>query len=134
MRNLPVKTTQHTEFVEITDSCQEAVDEAASRRHLRGRIPHTTAGNNRKRNADPDVVTDMIFALEQAVPWKVSKVSAWGRKYGAHVKIQHDGAQTPRCSSSTARSQLGTWQGVFLCEFDGRGHARFGYGQAVGTN
>ena len=119
MKELTVKTNAHTQFVEITERLHEAVKESGI---LEGIcvvvIPHTTAGITVNENADPDVVADMIYALEQAVPWKSSKYQHGEGNTAAHVKsslmghgatlLVHDG-----------QLQFGTWQGVFLCEFDG---------------
>jgi len=119
MTEFTVKTTYHTEFVDITDRLQETVDESGVKEGICvAVIPHTTAGITVNENADPDVVTDMIFALEQAVPWKSPKYRHREGNTAAHVKssmMGHD-ATLPVVDG---KIQLGTWQGVFLCEFDG---------------
>jgi secondary thiamine-phosphate synthase enzyme len=81
-------------------------------------VPHTTAGITVNENADPDVVTDMIYTLEQAVPWKSPKYRDGEGNTAAHVKsnmIGHDATFL----IVNGKIRLGTWQGIFLCEFDG---------------
>jgi secondary thiamine-phosphate synthase enzyme len=83
-------------------------------------VPHTTAGVTIQENADPDVQRDMLLALENAVPARPVRGTyhhAEGNS-DAHVKSALLG------SSATVIVErgdlvLGTWQGIFLCEFDG---------------
>ena len=119
MKEFTVKTDQHTEFVEITGRLQKAVDESSVREGICiAVIPHTTAGITVNENADPDVVVDMTYALEQAVPWKSPRYRHGEGNTAAHVKsslVGHDATLLV----VGGKIQLGTWQGVFLCEFDG---------------
>ncbi len=81
-------------------------------------VPHTTAGVTVNENADPDVVHDMLAALDQAVPWRQGFYRHGEGNSAAHVKSSLVG-----CSQTllVADGQLvlGTWQGVYFCEFDG---------------
>ena len=80
-------------------------------------IPHTTCGVTINENADPDVVIDMLAALERMVPWEAGYRHGEGNS-AAHVKASLMGfsVQVP---VADGRLQLGTWQGIYLCEFDG---------------
>jgi hypothetical protein len=72
MKELTVKTGRHSEFAEITSKIQQAVDEIGIKESVCiVAIPHTTAGVTVNKNADPGVTADMIYALAQAVPWKL---------------------------------------------------------------
>ena len=119
MNELVVSTGAHTEFVEITDRVQRVIDESGVKEGLCVCfVPHTTAGITINENADPDVVTDMIYALEKAVPWKDSHYRHGEGNTAAHVKSSLMG-QTVHVFVRGGKLQFGTWQGIFLCEFDG---------------
>lgn len=79
-------------------------------------VPHTTAGVTINENADPDVVTDMLAALRRMVPDLPYRHSEGNSP--AHVKSSLIG-----CSLTVpiveGRLCLGTWQGIYFCEFDG---------------
>jgi len=80
-------------------------------------VPHTTAGVTINENADPDVVTDLINNLERLVPVKGNYRHAEGNS-DAHLKA------SIVCFSQAipvidGRLALGTWQGIYFCEFDG---------------
>ncbi len=81
-------------------------------------VPHTTAGVTVNENADPDVVRDILSALEHAVPWRQSFYRHGEGNSAAHVKSSLVG-----CSAVLpvvgGRVALGTWQAIFFCEFDG---------------
>ncbi|MDF2569952.1 MAG: hypothetical protein K0R55_1556 [Sporomusa sp.] len=104
-------------FVDITVKVRELV----RRSHIGQGIcqvfvPHTTAGITINENADPDVVTDMMLALERMVP-KLPYRHMEGNS-PAHVKSSLVG-----CSITLPVENnnllLGTWQGIYFCEFDG---------------
>lgn len=118
---LEVATRAAHDLVEITDAVRRALREA---RVSDGLVvvycPHTTAGVTIQENADPDVARDLILALANAVPARAARGEyhhAEGNS-DAHVKASLVG------SSATVIVKggdllLGTWQGLFLCEFDG---------------
>ena len=119
MKDLVVKTSRHTEFVEITEQVQLVVDGAGVKEGVCiCFVPHTTAGITINENADPDVVTDMIYALEQAVPWKDSHYRHGEGNTAAHVKSSMMG-HSVQVLVRGGQLQFGTWQGIYLCEFDG---------------
>ncbi len=79
---------------------------------------HTTAGITINENADPDVVNDMISFLDEMVPWNHPKFRHSEGNSAAHIKSSLVGfSQT--IPVRQGRLALGTWQGVYLCEFDG---------------
>ena len=79
--------------------------------------PHTTAGVMVNEQADPDVAADLEKALARMVPWKADYAHAEGNS-AAHIQAALVGgsAWVPVRGGALA---LGTWQGIFLCEFDG---------------
>lgn len=80
-------------------------------------VPHTTAGVTINENADPDVVTDILNGLERLVPLKGNYRHAEGNS-DAHIKASLMGF-TVAVPIIDGRLALGTWQGIYFCEFDG---------------
>jgi secondary thiamine-phosphate synthase enzyme len=118
MDSFSIRTSAHTQFLDITQKVQSAV---ASLGIISGSItvfiPHTTAGITINENADPDVTADMAEALERAVPWQAGYRHCEGNA-AAHVKASMMGSSV-RVLIEDARLQLGTWQSIYFCEFDG---------------
>ena len=85
-------------------------------------VPHTTAGVTINENADPDVVTDMLAALGKIVPDLHYRHSEGNSP--AHVKSSLVGCSIT-VPISEGRLCLGTWQGIYFCEFDGPRTRRF---------
>jgi secondary thiamine-phosphate synthase enzyme len=119
--SLEVATRDRHVLAEVTAEVRAAVRAAGVREGaLVVYCPHTTAGVTIQENADPDVQRDLLLALENAVPERPVRGTfrhAEGNS-DAHVKASLVG------SSATVLVQdgdlvLGTWQGVYLCEFDG---------------
>jgi secondary thiamine-phosphate synthase enzyme len=115
---LHVQTKAAHELVDVTSEVQEALRRSGvTDGILVAFVPHTTAGITIQENADPDVRTDLLLALENHRPARGAYRHAEGNS-DAHVKASLVG------SSVTIVVQrgdllLGTWQGVYLCEFDG---------------
>jgi len=80
-------------------------------------VPHTTAGVTINENADPSVRRDMLMALARAVPDSLPYTHGEGNA-PAHVKASLVGSSVSVVIQD-GRLRLGTWQGIFLCEFDG---------------
>ena len=119
MNELIVKTNRHTEFVEITGDAQRVVDKSGVKEGVCiCFVPHTTAGITINENADPDVVADMIYALDKAVPWKDAQYRHGEGNTAAHVKSSMMG-HAVQVLVRGGKLQFGTWQGIYLCEFDG---------------
>ncbi len=119
MKELVIKTSRHTEFVEITDRVQGVVDDAGVKEGVCiCFVPHTTAGITINENADPDVMTDMIYALDRVVPWKDPQYRHGEGNTAAHVKSSMMG-HSAHLLVRDGKLQFGTWQGIYLCEFDG---------------
>jgi len=114
-----VKTRGRSQMVDITDQVARAVREAQiSDGIVTVYAPHTTAGLTINENADPDVVHDVLAALDQAVPWRQGFYRHVEGNSAAHAKSSMVG-----CSAvvpvAGGRMMLGTWQAIFFCEFDG---------------
>lgn len=115
---LTVKTRAQTELVDITADVSRLVADSGVRNGLcLVYVPHTTAGVTINENADPSVPKDLMMVLNQMVPWKADYRHLEGNS-PAHVKSTLVGA-SQTIAVENGRLVLGTWQGVFFCEFDG---------------
>lgn len=118
MQQLSVATTRREEFVDITAQVAQAL--AASRLDQGALLvysPHTTAGITINEGADPDVKRDMLAHLRQLVPQSPAFHHAEGNS-DAHIKTSLMGP-SQLVPVSGGRLALGTWQKIYLCEFDG---------------
>ena len=118
MQTFQVRTSGQSEFIDITRSVQEAVKKTGVADGVCIIfIPHTTAGVTINENADPTVVQDIIMELNKIVPFKDQYRHMEGNS-PAHIKASLVG-----CSQmvfvESGKLVLGTWQGIFFCEFDG---------------
>ncbi len=113
-----VKTTKTQQFVDITGLVNKAVSESGIKDGIVVVfVPHTTAGVTINENADPDVVSDIMSALSEAYPEHNGYLHIEGNSH-AHIKASLMGSS---CSIiiENGKLRLGTWQGVYFCEFDG---------------
>jgi secondary thiamine-phosphate synthase enzyme len=117
MRELAVRTGARRELVDITSQVAEAAREAGGDGVWLVYVPHTTAGVTVNEGADPSVATDVLMALENAVPER----QAWDHAEGnspAHVMSVLTGSSV-LVAMEDGELSLGTWQSIFFCEFDG---------------
>ncbi len=118
---LHVQTRAAHDLVDVTAEIQDALRKArVAEGVLVAYVPHTTAGITIQENADPDVRTDLLLALENAVPARPARGTyrhAEGNS-DAHVKASLVGSSVT-IIVERGDLLLGTWQGVYLCEFDG---------------
>ena len=113
-----VRTDKHTEMIDITRQVQGVVREKNVDRGICVvYVPHTTAAITINENADPDVVRDFTMEINKLVPWEDGYRHAEGNS-AAHLKASMIGfSQTILIEDG--RLVLGTWQGIYFCEFDG---------------
>jgi secondary thiamine-phosphate synthase enzyme len=115
---LTVRTGSRTEFLDLTGQIQAAVRESGVQEglcHLF--VPHTTAAVTINENADPSVRVDILMVLNKIISEKESYRHLEGNS-PAHIKASLIGPQLTLLVSG-GRLVLGTWQGIFFCEFDG---------------
>ena len=118
MKKIHLTTESRTRFLDITREVAAAVSEWRMKDGVvTVFVPHTTAGITINENADPDVQADMAAALDRAVPWSAGYRHSEGNA-AAHVKASMMGSSV-RVIVQDGRLQLGTWQGIYFCEFDG---------------
>jgi secondary thiamine-phosphate synthase enzyme len=119
VHTLDVRTHRRTEFVDITADVRRAVRDAGLRAGACVvYCPHTTAAVTIQENADPDVVHDMLLWLNRHVPKDVAGFRHAEGNSDSHIKSSLIG---PSVLVPVAGGELvlGTWQGVYFCEFDG---------------
>ena len=115
---LNVKTTKHTQMLDITHLIQKAVTESGIRDGLCiVFVPHTTAAVTINENADPDVVRDLTTEINKIVPWEDGYHHMEGNS-AAHLKSSMIGF-SEQIIVEEGRLLLGTWQGIYFCEYDG---------------
>lgn len=121
MRQFGVATSRREEFVDITAQVAQALRESGLPDTFEGAVlvysPHTTAGVTINEGADPDVKRDMLAHLAQLVPQRADFRHAEGNS-DAHIKTSLMGP-SQLVPVSGGRMALGTWQHIYLCEFDG---------------
>jgi len=118
MTLLTVKTSARFEMIDITGRVAAVVRESGIKQgtcHVF--VPHTTAAVTINENADPDVPRDILAALDRIVPLSEGYRHAEGNS-AAHIKASLFGASVNVLIDDGALL-LGTWQSLFLCEFDG---------------
>ncbi len=118
IQTFQVRTSTQTELVDITRSVQEAVKKTGVKDGIcLVFVPHTTAAVTINENADPSVVHDLVMELNKIVPFEDRYRHTEGNA-PAHIKASLIGcSEIIMVESGTL--VLGTWQGIFFCEFDG---------------
>ncbi|MCX6088124.1 MAG: secondary thiamine-phosphate synthase enzyme YjbQ [Caldiserica bacterium] len=118
MQILEIETTSHTEMIDITAEIAAAI----SKNNVKSGVctifvPHTTAGVTLNENADPSVRKDFINVFEKLIP-KYERYSHAEGNAPAHIKSSIFGSSL-NIIIEDGKPVLGTWQGIFFCEFDG---------------
>ena len=115
---LSVKTRERTELVDITSNINQIIKESGVDQGIcMLYVPHTTAAVTINESADPSVKSDILMVLNQVIPWEANYRHLEGNS-PAHVKSSLLGA-SELIAIENRRLVLGTWQGIFFCEFDG---------------
>jgi secondary thiamine-phosphate synthase enzyme len=116
---ISLKTTGRTQFVDITRQVEGVVLQSGVKNGICViYVPHTTAAVTINENADPTVKKDIKTMLDKLIPWREPFYEHAEGNSAAHIKSSLIG-----CSETViiqdGRLLLGTWQGIFFCEFDG---------------
>jgi len=117
-QKLSIKTNNKVELIDITTKIQNAVKEADLESGLvEIHIPHTTAAVTINENADPDVKADIKKEINKIVPFDDNYSHLEGNS-AAHIKSSLFGINQSIIVDNR-KLLLGTWQGIYFCEFDG---------------
>ena len=119
MKVFAVQTQAGTQMINITDQLREAVAEAGlADGVVTAFTPHTSCGLTITEGNDPDVAEDLLRHLDRLVPKAQPHYRHAGGNAEAHIKTALVGSSLQFIVKGGVL-QLGPWQGVFLCEFDG---------------
>jgi secondary thiamine-phosphate synthase enzyme len=121
MHEITLSTDRRTQLVDITRRVQEALDgDAAAASAALVFVPHTTAGVTINEHADPAVARDLEKALERMVAdeWGWEHIEEGEENAPSHIRAALMSPQV-LVPIREGRLALGTWQGIFFCEFDG---------------
>ncbi len=113
-----VKTSSRTQMIDITSQVRQVINESGIKNGLvHVYSMHTTAAITINENADPAVEIDMLNTINKVIPWDDHFKHMEGNS-AAHIKVSLFGPSelVPLENGSLV---LGTWQGIFFCEFDG---------------
>ena len=115
---LDIKTSQHTQMLDITGDINRAISDSGVKSGIcTVFIPHTTEAVTINENADPDVVRDFTTEINKIVPWEDGYHHMEGNS-AAHLKSSMIGF-SEHIIIEEGRLLLGTWQGIYFCEYDG---------------
>ena len=115
---IPVRTSSHTQMIDITRQIQQAVNESGVTDGICiVFVPHTTAAITINENADPDVQTDFMKEINKIVPWEDGYLHMEGNA-AAHLKASMMGFSETMIIKD-GHLVLGTWQGSYFLEYDG---------------
>lgn len=118
MNKLEIRSRKRSEMIEVTAEVRRLIAESGVRQGLAVLfVPHTTAAVTINENVDPDVVTDLLGGLSRLVPAEGPYRHAEGNS-DAHLKSSLLGASETLLIDN-GQPLLGTWQGIYFCEFDG---------------
>ena len=118
-QKIELNTNKNTEFVDITTQVQKKISQLeVSDGICVVFVPHTTAGITINENADPDVVKDILMMLDKKIPAGDSGYRHSEGNSAAHIKASLIGSSVSVIIEN-GKLQLGTWQGIYFCEFDG---------------
>lgn len=119
LKKFTIHTKKRDQMIEVTDAIQKYVTEHEL---TDGAVivycPHTTAGITINENADPDVKKDMIRRFDEIYPWHQELDRHMEGNTAAHMKASTVGA-SQHVIVENGRLLLGTWQGIYFCEWDG---------------
>jgi len=111
-------------MIEITSSVVSAISSSGVKNGTAlVYVPHTTAAVTINENADPSVKRDIIYELNKIIPFSDNYTHAEGNS-AAHIKASIIG-ESITVVISGGKPLLGTWQGIFFCEFDGPRRRKF---------
>jgi secondary thiamine-phosphate synthase enzyme len=120
VREIKLRSDRRTQLVDITPKIQQVLDGVNGASAVLIYVPHTTAGVTIQEHADPAVARDLEVALERVIrdDWGWEHVEAGEENAPSHVRASLMSPQV-LVPVEDGKLALGTWQGIFFCEFDG---------------
>ncbi len=119
IKEIKVSTSSRSQFLNITGQVSREVSSSGIKEGVcTVYVPHTTAAVTINENADPDVMEDIKNYLDKTVPWSDPDYGHAEGNSAAHIKSSMMGSSADVIVSGGSLN-LGTWQGIYFCEFDG---------------
>lgn len=123
MTVLDVQTYQTSAMINVTRQVRDVLSQSGAREGIAiVHCPHTTAGMTINENADPDVVRDLLRALDALVPDMEYRHMEGNSPAHLKASLMGSSVTVPVAGGDLA---LGTWQGIYFCEFDGPRHRKY---------
>lgn len=123
MTVLDVQTYQTSAMINVTRQVRDVLSQSGVREGIAiVHCPHTTAGMTINENADPDVVRDLLRALDALVPDMEYRHMEGNSPAHLKASLMGSSVTVPVAGGDLA---LGTWQGIYFCEFDGPRHRKY---------
>lgn len=121
MKELSLQTDRKTQLIEITDLVREAVGDPNGASAALVYVPHTTAGVTINERIDPELVDDLENAFQHVVSdeWEWKHDDADGPNAPSHARASLASSPQVLIPLRDGALGLGTYQGIFFCEFDG---------------
>ena len=118
IHEIAIVSEQQSQLIEITRKVQSLIEKTSVKDGIALLfVPHTTAAVTINENADPDVASDLLQGLNKLIPLRDNYRHAEGNS-AAHIKSSLIGA-SEQLIIRNGKLLLGTWQGIYFCEFDG---------------
>lgn len=125
LKTFSLQTHQHSQMIDITRQIEKWLHEVGVENGLLAVSSlHTTAGITVNENADPDVKKDMLMRFDEVYPWEHPKDQHMEGNTASHMKVSTVG-HVQTLIVDEGKLVLGTWQGIYFCEFDGPRHRKF---------
>lgn len=119
LKKLTLKTTHRDQMIDVTNYVVDFIKEnGIGDGAVVVYCPHTTAGITINENADPDVKRDMLRRFDEVYPWHHKLDRHMEGNTAAHLKASTVGS-SQYVIVTNGNLLLGTWQGIYFCEFDG---------------
>ena len=119
MQTITIKSHRRNELIDVTRQISDAVSQSGITDGLVvAFVPHTTAGITINENADPSVVHDILYCLEKLIPHSQRGFQHSEGNSDSHIKASLIGSSVT-VMVENSQLVLGTWQGIYFCEFDG---------------
>ncbi len=125
LKTFELRTDHHDQMIDVTSEVETWIKEQGVQDGIViVTTLHTTAGLTVNENADPDVKTDMLRRFSEVYPWEHSKDLHGEGNTAAHMKTSTVG-HSQTLIIEQGNLLLGTWQGLYFCEFDGPRNRKF---------
>ena len=118
MKTISINTNSRTQLIEITHELEKIIPLKFTNGLVNLFCLHTTGGLTINENADPDVIHDICYLIDKTIPWNDPKYQHMEGNTAAHLKSSYFGASL-NIPIENGKLKLGTWQGIYFCEFDG---------------